>query len=436
MYCKEHALEGYVDVKNKRCQVAGCQKHPSHGPAGGQPLFCKDHGEERGHDNNKSARCETVGCDKRPNFGPAGKKASHCKEHGEPLGYEDVKNMKCQKPGCNTRAHFGPENGMATYCAKHGKELGLVRLAYKQCEEEGCQIQACYGPEDGKAQYCVEHARPHGYLNIVSRRCSVEKCTNVASWGVTTKTHCPHHKQLGMRNLTTKRCEEAGCDHCAMYGHDNLRPSHCRIHGEPKGMIDVINHRCENGCGIMTPRSKYDGFCVRCFMFLFPDKPVARDWKTKETHVREHIIELARTDERLKGLQLTFDKTIRGCSRRRPDVFLDCLTHAIVVETDENQHQQNAYDCENKRMMELYQDIGYRPIVFVRFNPDKYVDSEGIAIPSCFQYSKKEGVPLPQKKAWKARLDVLTTQILESVCSIPDRAVTIHELYYDGFKTQ
>ena len=224
-------------------------------------------------------------------------------------------------------------------------------------------------------------------------------------------------------------------DHCAMYGHDNLRPTHCRIHGEPKGMIDVINHRCENGCGIMTPRSKYDGFCVRCFMFLFPDKPVARDWKTKETHVREHIIELARTDERLKGLQLTFDKTIGGCSRRRPDVFLDCLTHAIVVETDENQHQQNAYDCENKRMMELYQDIGYRPIVFVRFNPDKYVDSEGIAIPSCFQYSKKEGVPLPQKKAWKARLNVLTAQILESVCSIPDRAVTIHQLYYDGFKT-
>ncbi len=48
MYCKEHAPEGYVDVKNKRCEVAGCQKHPSHGPAGGQPLFCKDHGEERG----------------------------------------------------------------------------------------------------------------------------------------------------------------------------------------------------------------------------------------------------------------------------------------------------------------------------------------------------------------------------------------------------
>ena len=30
-----------VDVKNKRCEVAGCDKHPSHGRVGGQPLFCK-----------------------------------------------------------------------------------------------------------------------------------------------------------------------------------------------------------------------------------------------------------------------------------------------------------------------------------------------------------------------------------------------------------
>ena len=186
----------------------------------------------------------------------------------------------------------------------------------------------------------------------------------------------------------------------------------------------------------MTPRNKYKGLCIRCYIHLYPDEPVARNWKTKETHVRQHISELASTDERLKGLQLTFDRALGGCSRRRPDAFLECFSHAVVIECDENQHSnESSYPCENKRMMEIYQDIGHRPLVMIRFNPDKYVDSEGIETSSCFQYSKKEEVPLPQKKTWKARLNVLTAQILESVGNIPDKAVTIHHLYYDGFKT-
>ena len=436
IYCKEHAPEGYVDVKNKRCQIAGCEKHPSHGPASGQPLFCGPHGEERGLKNLKVKRCETAGCNKMPIFGPLGKKASHCKEHGVPLGYTDVKNVRCQKPGCDTRANFGPENGKAMYCAEHGKELGLICLTYKQCEEEGCHITACYGPEDGKPRFCFEHARPHGYLNIVSKRCSIESCTNVASWGVTTKTHCPHHKGIEMRCLVSKRCEMPDCEHSAMYGLPDRAATHCRAHGEPLGMIDVINHRCKNGCQAMTSRHKYDGYCIRCYIHLYPDEPVARNWKMKETHVRHHISALASTDERLKGLQLTFDRALGGCSRRRPDAFLDCFSHAVVIECDENQHaSESSYPCENKRMMEIYQDTGHRPLIMIRFNPDKYVDSEGVIIPSCFKYSKKEEVPLPQKKAWKARLNVLTAQILQSVCDIPDRAVTIHHLYYDGFKT-
>ena len=28
--------------------------------------------------------------------------------------------------------------------------------------------------------------------------------------------------------------------------------------------------------------------------------------------------------------------------------------------------------CENKRIMEISQDLGHRPIVFIRFNPDEY----------------------------------------------------------------
>jgi hypothetical protein len=170
-------------------------------------------------------------------------------------------------------------------------------------------------------------------------------------------------------------------------------------------------------------------------VYLHPNLPTARNWKTKETHVRQHISELASTDERLKGLQLTFDRALGGCSRRRPDCFIEAVSHAVVIECDENQHSdESSYPCENKRMMEIYQDIGYRPVIFLRMNPDKYTDDTGKRVPSCFQYNKRSGIPIPQKKAWKARLDVLTAQILHSVSSIPDKAVTINHLYYDGFK--
>ena len=184
------------------------------------------------------------------------------------------------------------------------------------------------------------------------------------------------------------------------------RATHCRAHGEPKGMIDVVNHRCKNGCQAMTSRNKYDGYCIRCYIHLYPDEPVARNWKTKETHVRHHISALASTDERLKRLQLTFDRALGGCSRRRPDAFIDCLSHAVVIECDENQHvSESSYPCENKRMMEIYEDIGHRPLVMLRFNPDKYVDSEGTVIPSCFQYSNKRGGATASEEGMEGSLE-------------------------------
>ncbi len=474
MYCKEHAAEGCVDVRNKRCRVTGCEKYPTHGPAGGQPHFCKADGEVRGFVDIKSKRCEVVGCQKGPSFGtpggrprfckthgearglinnrekrclaegcdimplfgPAGGKASHCQKHGQPLGYVNVKSTRCEVAECPTH---GPAGNQPQFCRIHGEKQGFKNNVSKRCVAEGCDKIPFFGPAGEKASHCKKHGKPLGYVNVRSIRCQMPDCKSHATYGLKSRTpsHCSKHgKELGLLCLTYKLCQEVDCQTSAAYGPEGGKPLFCAQHGRPRGMTDVVNHRCKNGCGTMSHRNKYDGNCVRCFMFLHPDKPVSRDWKTKETHLRQHISELAGTHERLKGLQLTFDRALGGCSRRRPDALLECLSHAIVIECDENQHSnESSYPCENKRMMEIYQDIGHRPLVMIRFNPDKYVDSEGIETSSCFQYSKKEEVPLPQKKTWKARLNVLTAQILESVGNIPDKAVTIHHLYYDGFKT-
>ena len=47
-----------------------------------------------------------------------------------------------------------------------------------------------------------------------------------------------------------------------------------------------------------------------------------------------------------------------------------------IVEIDENQHIEYDCSCENKRIMELSQDVGHRPIIFIRFNPDDYLNYE------------------------------------------------------------
>ena len=64
------------------------------------------------------------------------------------------------------------------------------------------------------------------------------------------------------------------------------------------------------------------------------------------------------------------------CSKRRPDLFLDLGYQILIIEIDENQHLDYDCSCENKRIMELSQDVGHKPIVFIRFNPDEYCNDE------------------------------------------------------------
>ena len=49
--------------------------------------------------------------------------------------------------------------------------------------------------------------------------------------------------------------------------------------------------------------------------------------------------------------------------------------------------------CKNKRIMEIFQDLGSRPIVFIRFNQDKYDNVQG-----CFLLTPKTGQLKIEKK--------------------------------------
>jgi hypothetical protein len=87
------------------------------------------------------------------------------------------------------------------------------------------------------------------------------------------------------------------------------------------------------------------------------------------------------------------------------DVYCIALTcadfgsHVVVVEIDEHKHEQYECSCENKRMMAISRDFDHRPLVFLRFNPDAYLDLLGIKHTSCF-IQNKSGIMVLKRQHW------------------------------------
>ena len=105
-------------------------------------------------------------------------------------------------------------------------------------------------------------------------------------------------------------------------------------------------------------------------------------------------------------------KVSDGCSRRRPDLLLDLGYQVIIIEVDENQLTDYDCSCENKRTMELSQDLGHRPIVFIRFNPDDY-EKDGTSVNSCWCVNGK-GICVGKKSKeteWAEGLKCLEEQV-------------------------
>ena len=201
-------------------------------------------------------------------------------------------------------------------------------------------------------------------------------------------------------------------------------------------MVDVVHKRCKfDGCDtIVTSDSKYNGYCLFHFVNLFPDKPVARRFKVKEALVFEFL------KEHFQG-SFSYDKRIaNGCSMKRPDVFIRCDSHDLVIEIDEHQHRPYACSCEEKRNMLVWMDANagspMKPIVFIRFNPDGYTDFNKKHHPSCFGVNKSTGtygLMAKHATAWENRLNVLRETIERHLKNVPTQDFTEDYLYYDGF---
>ncbi len=392
IYCKSHAETNMVDVKTKKCQFGTCSKQPSFNQQGEViPIYCKSHADED-MVNVKSKKCQFDTCDKNPTFNHEGEtKGIYCKTHAE-KDMVNVNSKKCQFENCSTRPSFNnPGEKLAIYCKKHA-EIDMVNINLKECQFEFCDTVPSFNyPTETTGIYCKTHAEEN-MVNVISRKCHFENCKIQ-----------PNYNYEG-----------------------ELKSIYCKTHAE-NGMVNVNHTKCQHeNCNTRAANPTYKGYCTRCFLYIFPDETITRNYKLKEKHVTDWI------QSQFGQHNPIFDKIVNyGCSKRRPDSYIDLLTHVVITECDENQHQN--YSCENKRMMELFQDFGYRHIVFIRFNPDKYIDHDGNTVKSCFKVNKTSGVLIIDvKSAWEQRLNKLKETIQENIDIIPEKTITVINLFYDG----
>jgi hypothetical protein len=160
---------------------------------------------------------------------------------------------------------------------------------------------------------------------------------------------------------------------------------------------------------------------------MHPELPVSRNYKTKESEIVNRI------KDAFPDFTWIADKRVQdGCSLRRPDLLVDLGSHIIIVEVDEDQHFDYECSCENKRIMQLSQDVGHRPIVFIRFNPDAYTSFDGMPVKSCWIRNKLGVVQISKSKRteWDDRICILKRAIQYWVENTSDKMVEIIELFY------
>ena len=247
--------------------------------------------------------------------------------------------------------------------------------------------------------------------------------------GETKGLYCVTHKLDGMVDVKHKTCIYPNCKVRPNYNIDGeTKGLYCVTH-KLDGMVNVKDKTCKNDWCFTIVTEKYEGYCMYCYINMFPDKPVSRNYKTKEYAVVDFI------KNKLIDYDWKSDKKISdGCSKRRPDLLLDLGYQIIIIEIDENQHIGYDCSCENKRIMELSQDVGYRPIVFIRFNPDEY-EKNGEKNTSCWGLNKK-GICIVKKNKkneWNERLSCLEKTILYwiNIENITNKTIETINLFYD-----
>jgi hypothetical protein len=339
----------------------------------------------------------------RPPHGVA--HATRCTQQS--AGARKRKRCACGK----AQPSFGPQGGApkdARWCARcPEKPEDAVDVVSKRC---ACgRTQPCLGPEGGApkdARWCARcPEKPADAVDVVSKRCACGRARPC----------------LGPQGGTPK--DARWCARCPE---------------KPEDAVDVVhlNYMCPTEHCDIRGNKHLEGYCMACFRFKYPEHPRVRHARSEELAVFADVYRRFSTE--VWAQRMVSDRRIDGgCSQRRPDMFVDLLTHVLIVEVDERQHRDYETSCEHKRIMEIFQDAGSRPLVVLRFNPHGYTDATGARVRSPWTRDPKTNeprVPPNRRGEWTAKLNALATRINHwtALRDIPEREVHTEWLFYDG----
>ena len=268
-------------------------------------------------------------------------------------------------------------------------------------------------------------------IDIKNKRCQFHNCNKRPSFnykGENKAIFCNKHKADNMIDIISKRCQFPNCDTQPYFNYKGENKAiFCNLHKQAN-MINIIRKKCKTYLCDIQVTKKYKGYCLRCFIYMFPNEKVARNYKTKEIAVIEYI------KKEFQDLTIITDKNVQdGCSNRRPDILIDLGYQVLIIEIDENQHTNYDCSCNNKRTMQLSQDIGHRALIILRFNPDKYKTINGI-VNSCWKPTKSgiNIVPKHKIQEWNNRLETLKETICYYLENNINKLIEVIELFYDS----
>ena len=227
------------------------------------------------------------------------------------------------------------------------------------------------------------------------------------------------------------------CDGKGLCEHDTFRSLCKKCHGGGICHHDKSRYLCadcggngiciankDTGCGAVA-NPKYGKYCARCYITMFPSEDFSIYYRYKEAAVVNFV------RKSLLEYSMIFNSRVPGGkSRRRPDIFIDFDTHVVIIEIDEYQHI--GYSSENKRMTEIMADVGLRPLVFIRFNPDSFIDDNGKRVAGCW----KKGISGPpfivptESEQWNERLQCLKYTLECFMEQVPVKDVDVVHLFF------
>lgn len=408
-FCLAHKEPGMENVYEERCSEPGCSSiHPCFGyrtafvMTNAQP----DHSSEA----SSSASASSHPIDAR-----------YCCEHKKP-GMEDVVHPYCSCPRHKRATFVVPGNTTEHFCFVCRPPNAITENPICEGSSQGddCDIRASYGPLFGPARHCATHGKELGpdgrrlYCEFANR---YPKCIG-PSMIVSSSQVQPiqvEPPECALRPTFSNR-------------EDNF-PTHCPMHAPPHAREIEIGE-CSS-CHIPDLLNRISHLCIYCetggSRAAVKDRHHRKEMRMMELLTAEDFEPTAHD----KALPELLQQGIKS----RPDFFFDYDDIAIILEVDENQHANRGitfipgqvpvllefppdYTCplelapidpdknpqrensipalpsvplgvpptitrrgytrnhELARMIHIQHALG-KPVFFVRYNPDEFIDASG-----------------------------------------------------------